>query len=51
MMTNRADEYSEAETKQRMENAIRRAQKMPPKTLKQVKGKGRRSLSHKAKKP
>jgi hypothetical protein len=24
------DQYSESETKQRMENAIRRAQKMPP---------------------
>jgi len=44
------DQYSEAETKQRMENAIRRAQKTPPKTLKEVSGKSRRSLRRKAKK-
>ena len=44
------DQYSEAETKRRMEGAIRRAQKTPPKPHKDIAGKGKKSPKRKAKK-
>lgn len=45
------DQYSDAETKRRMESAIRKAQKTPPKSLKDIAGKRRKSPKRKAKKP
>jgi hypothetical protein len=44
------DEYSAAETKKRMDDAVRRAMNTPPKPHKDIAGKGRKSPQRKAKK-
>jgi hypothetical protein len=44
------DQYSKAETNRRMEGAIRRAQKTPPKPHKDIAVKKRKSPKRKAKK-